>query len=518
MVILRDGIYNSHDDRSGQNPPTFWKAVLEKLQDLTTPDQFKVWLLPLEVVSFQDGVLDLRVLNPFFKTYIINNFESSIVDTMEIVTGQRCSLKYTIGNKHSVPQERAPSLGLEEDGRELSINNFRPNSGHREPEFGGDSPQLSLRGSSDHHSLYESSPADGLNPSFSSLVSGSGLIKTPGRYIDTRHTFENFIVGAGNQFAYAATKGVALKPGGKHNPLLIYGASGLGKTHLLHALAVDILKRTPSAKICYLPAEQFVNDFIESTQKGTVNSFKTKYRTNFDIFLIDDIQFFAGKGRSQEEFFHTFNHLCESHHQVVMTSDNAPKELSGLETRLITRLQQGLLVDIKAPDLETRIAILRAKAEFDDLYLPDDVCLMIASNIRNSIRELEGALVRLGAEASINGTEITLEMAREALGDMFSNSKGDAVNVDTIKQSVSQYFKITLSEMESKSRARKYAEPRQIAMFLTRKYANKTYPEIASLFGGKDHSTVIHAIRKIEKSIITNTALKKQVEDIQQLL
>lgn len=517
MTILRDGIYSSHGDGSGQNPPTFWKAVLDKLQDLTTPDQFKVWLLPLEVVSYSEGELNLRVLNPFFKTYIINNFEASIIDTMEIVTGQRCAITYSIGSKAAAV--KAPSSAQNSDAIEKQIS--EPSSLSFNQGSAKSFNQMSLgsnANNSNENSTFSIDSTGRLNQSFSSLVSGSGLIKTPGRYIDTRHTFDNFIVGAGNQFAYAATKGVALNPGGKHNPLLIYGASGLGKTHLLHALAVDILKRTPTAKICYLPAEQFVNDFIESTKKNEVNVFKAKYRTNFDIFLIDDIQFFAGKGRSQEEFFYTFNHLCESHHQVVMTSDNAPKDLSGLESRLITRLQQGLLVDIKAPDLETRIAILRAKAESDDLYLPEDVCLMIASNIRNSIRELEGALVRLGAEASINGTEITLEMAREALGDMFSGGKGDAVNVDTIKQSVSQYFKITLSEMESKSRARKFAEPRQIAMFLTRKYANKTYPEIASLFGGKDHSTVIHAIRKIEKNIVTNTTLKKQIEEIQQLL
>ncbi len=516
MTILMDGNYSGH---SGQNPPTFWKAVLDKLQDLTTPDQFKVWLLPLEVVSYTDGKLTLLVLNPFFKTYVINNFEPSIIDTMEIVTGQRCTITYSIRTA-ATASTKTSATGLMVDTSIGQTSQLKPSSLGAKSESNNSFRQISmssLQNTKASPSLSIDSSGR-LNPSFSSLVSGSGLIKTPGRYIDTRHTFDNFIVGAGNQFAYAATKGVALSPGGKHNPLLVYGASGLGKTHLLHALAVDVLKRTPSAKICYLPAEQFVNDFIESTKKNAVNLFKSKYRTNFDIFLIDDIQFFAGKGRSQEEFFYTFNHLCESHHQVVMTSDNAPKDLSGLEARLITRLQQGLLVDIKAPDLETRIAILRAKAELDDLYLPEDVCLMIASNIRNSIRELEGALVRLGAEASINGTEITLEMASEALNDMFSAGKGDAVNVDTIKQFVSQYFKITLSEMESKSRARKFAEPRQIAMFLTRKYANKTYPEIASLFGGKDHSTVIHAIRKIEKNMTTSTVLKKQVGEIQQLL
>lgn len=486
MAILKDGTYG----KVKQEHPAFWIALLDHIKDIVSPDQFQVWLKPLAVSSFDENILELRVPTDFFKTFIKNNLESKILDTLEVVLGRRCVLAYSVGE-----------LASAETGDLLL-----------------ESPETSETINESH--IYEGAEETALpmNQGFSSLVSGTGLIKTSGRYIDTRHTFENFIVGAGNQFAYAAAKGVSLNPGRKHNPLLIYGASGLGKTHLLHAIAIEILRTNPAAKVCYLPAEQFVSDFIDATQRNTVNSFKGRYRSNFDIFLIDDVQFFAGKGRSQEEFFYTFNHLCEAHLQVVMTSDKPPKELSGLESRLITRLQQGLIVDIKAPDLETRMAILKAKAEADDLYLPEDVCLMIASNIRNSIRELEGALIRLGAEASIKGTEITLEMAREALADMFSSTRHDAVSVSAIKQSVTQYFKITLNELDSVSRARKFSEPRQIAMYLTRKYANKTYPEIASLFGGKDHSTVIHAIRKIESGISTNPQLKRQVEDIQQML
>lgn len=491
MAILKDGIYN----KSNQRHPSFWTTALDQIKDLVSPDQFQVWLRPLEVAAFEDGSLTLRVPSEFFKTYIRNNLESRLIDTLEIVVGRRCNISYLVG-------QETQQIGLPLD------DSPQPSAAQNE-EFEADFQSFG------NGATEESLP---VSQGFSALVSGTGLIKTSGRYIDTRHTFDKFIVGAGNQFAFAAAKGVALNPGKKHNPLLIYGASGLGKTHLLHALSIEVLKTNPAAKVCYLPAEQFVSDFIEATQRNSVNAFKARYRSSFDIFLIDDIQFFAGKGRSQEEFFYTFNHLCESHHQVVMTSDKPPKELSGLETRLITRLQQGLIVDIKAPDLETRMAILKAKAETDDIYLPEDVCLMIASNIRNSIRELEGALVRLGAEASINGSEITLEMAREALSDMFSNSRSDAVNVSAIKQSVAQYFKITLAELDSPSRARRFAEPRQIAMFLTRKYANKTYPEIASVFGGKDHSTVIHAIRKVEKGISSNSQMRRQVEDIQQML
>jgi chromosomal replication initiator protein len=261
-----------------------------------------------------------------------------------------------------------------------------------------------------------------------------------------------------------------------------------------------------------------VNEFIESVKNKATNHFHSRYRSSFDAFLIDDIQYIGGKEESEEEFFHTFNHLFGTHNQVVLTSDKPPKELHNLEERLITRLQQGLVVDVKPPDLETRIAILKAKAEAEDLYVPDEVCLMIAGHIRNNVRELEGALVRLSAEASINGTEITLDMAREALSDLLNENKNNNLSIESINKCVCQYFKISLAELNSKSRERKYSEPRQIAMYLSRKYTKKTLPEIAMAFGGKDHSTVIHAIKKIEKELHSSPTLKKYVEDIQQML
>ncbi|RYZ95551.1 MAG: chromosomal replication initiator protein DnaA, partial [Proteobacteria bacterium] len=345
-----------------------------------------------------------------------------------------------------------------------------------------------------------------------------GLIKCTSGYVDTLHTFEGFIVSSGTQFAHAAAKAAGNFPGGKYNPLLIYGPSGLGKTHLLHAIAIQMLRNNPQARICYLSAEQFVNEFIEAVKNKSTNHFHSRYRTGFDAFLIDDIQYLGGKEKSEEEFFHTFNHLFGTHNQVVLTSDKPPKDLHNLEERLITRLSQGLVVDVKPPDLETRIAILKAKAEAEDLYVPDEVCLMIAGHIRNNVRELEGALVRLSAEASINGTEITLDMAREALSDMLAENKNNNLSIESINKSVCQYFKMTLAELNSKSRERKYSEPRQIAMWLSRKYTKKTLPEIAAAFGGKDHSTVIHAIKKIEKEMVISPTLKKYVEDIQQML
>ena len=478
MSILKGTVY----EKSNYTHPEFWTKTLKELEKSFTSEQFSVWITPMKVHRLKESALYLTVPNSFFAVYVKSNIDESISKSLESVLGKKVSLEYTVDSNE---QELAPELSKKEEKEETK----------------DDFPHLD--------------PKD----TFSSVVQSNGLIKTYGRHIDTRYTFENFVVGSSNQFAYSAARGVSLTLGKKHNPLLIYGNSGLGKTHLLQATAIEVLKNNPATKICYLPAEQFVNDFVKVAQKGNTDAFKAKYRSNFNLFLIDDIQFFGNKNRSQEEFFHTFNHLCESRQQVIITSDRSPRELAGIESKLLTRLQQGLVVDIKAPDLETRMAILKAKAEIDDLYLSEDVCLMIASNIKNSIRELEGALVRLEAEASIQGTEITLDIAKEALSEMFDNNNvGNSVSIDNIKQIICQYFKISQSDLESKSREKKVVEPRQIAMYLSKKYASKTLSEIANSFGGKDHSTVIHAVKKINQEISTQGPLKNKVKEIQQML
>ena len=467
---------------NGGSHPTFWKTALEQLQTLVPSELFKAWLLPLEITHFDGNEITLKVPSPFHQSFVRNHFESKIISTLHGVTGQRLSIRYSTSNQF---EEARPNTATE--------------SPKKFPTFAQENEKLE-------------------QANIRNQAQVKRLIKATTGYIDTNHTFDSFIVSSSNQFAHAAAKGVAAHPGGKYNPLLIYGPSGLGKTHLLHAIANEILRNNPQARICYLSAEQFVNGFIEAVQKNATDQFRNNYRSRFDVFLIDDIQFFAGKGRSEEEFFHTFNHLCGSHNQVVLTSDKPPKELNSLEDRFITRLQQGLVVDVKPPDLETRIAILKSKAEAEDLYVPEEVCILIANHIRSNVRELEGALVRLSAEASINGTEISVEMAKEALADLFQENRSNNVSIETINKCVCQYFKISATELNSKSRARKFSEPRQIAMYLTKKYTKKTLQEIAQAFGGKDHSTVIHAIQKIEGAITANSSLKKHVEDIQILL
>ncbi len=466
---------------NGSSHPVFWKTALEQLQTLVPSELFKAWLLPLEITYFDGNEITLKVPSPFHQSFVRNHFETKIISTLHGITGQQLNIKYTTSNHFEEPRLAPESLPSFQTPSMEESRVERPDGIRTQPQI-------------------------------------KRLIKATTGYIDTNHTFDSFIVSSSNQFAHAAAKGVAAHPGGKYNPLLIYGPSGLGKTHLLHAIANEILRNNPQARICYLSAEQFVNGFIEAVQKNATDQFRNNYRSRFDVFLIDDIQFFAGKGRSEEEFFHTFNHLCGSHNQVVLTSDKPPKDLNSLEDRFITRLQQGLVVDVKPPDLETRIAILKAKAEAEDLYVPEEVCIMIANHIRSNVRELEGALVRLSAEASINGTEITVEMARESLADLFQENRSNNVSIETINKCVCQYFKISASELNSKSRARKYSEPRQIAMYLSKKYTKKTLQEIAQAFGGKDHSTVIHAIQKIEGAINANSSLKKHVDDIQILL
>lgn len=473
--------------------PAFWQSTLQQLQTMTTPEMFKSWLLPLEIQLLEESSLTFRVPTPFFTTFLKSNFESKIVNALAMITGKTYRITYVIAGSDAAAS-----------------------SGPMDNAFDASPPRNVMEFTSRQPTQVNAEPQEPI--AALSTRAHNRLIKCTSGYIDTAHTFETFIVSNGTQFAHAASKAAANFPGGKYNPLLIYGPSGLGKTHLLHAIGIQMLRNHPQARICYLSAEQFVNEFIEAVKNKSTNHFHSRYRSSFDAFLIDDVQYLGGKEKSEEEFFHTFNHLFGSHNQVVLTSDKPPKDLHGLEERLITRLQQGLVVDVKPPDLETRIAILKAKAEGEDLYVPDEVCLMIAGHIRNNVRELEGALVRLSAEASINGTEITLDMAREALADLLNEGKNNNLSIESINKCVCQYFKITLTELNSKSRERKYSEPRQIAMYLTRKYTKKTLPEIALAFGGKDHSTVIHAIKKIEKELHQSPTVKKYVEDIQQML
>jgi chromosomal replication initiator protein len=328
--------------------------------------------------------------------------------------------------------------------------------------------------------------------------------------LEKKYTFINFVVGPSNQFAHASARAVAEGPGRAYNPLFIYSGVGLGKTHLLHAIGHHIQSKSPRTKVAYLSSEQFTNELINRMSHQRMEEFRQKYR-NMDILLIDDIQFIAGKERTQEEFFHTFNTLYEAQKQIVLTSDRQPKEIPDIEERLRSRFESGLIADIQAPDLETRIAILKKKAEFWAIRLPDDVAAFLASMMKNNIRELEGGLVKLGAVSSLTNTEITQDLARNELKYLI-DSKDKIITNELVQKAVSEAFGVKVSELKSKRRTKTIVLPRQVAMYLCRNLAGSSLPETGAFFGGKDHSTVIHACKVIEAKKEKDPELKARIE------
>lgn len=338
----------------------------------------------------------------------------------------------------------------------------------------------------------------------------------PGNPIDPNYRFENFVEGASNQMARAAALLVAEQPGGQYNPLFIYGGVGLGKTHLMHGLANRLLGARPGSRVAYLQSERFVSDMIRSLQHGKIEAFKEQYRT-LDVLLIDDIQFFAGKERSQEEFFHTFNTLMEGHHQIVLTSDRYPKEINGLEERLKSRFGWGLIAAVEPPELETRVAIVIRKALAQDIRLPEPVAFFLAQRVSSNVRELEGALRRVLATARFTAKPITVELARTALKDLLAVQQ-KRITIENIQRMVANYFRIRPSDLSSKSRSRSITRPRQIAMALAKELTRHSLPEIGAAFGGRDHSTVLHACRKVAELRASDATIDDDYKNLLRLL
>src|SRR5512147_2053998 len=327
---------------------------------------------------------------------------------------------------------------------------------------------------------------------------------------DRKYTFNSFVVGPSNQFAYASAKAVAEAPGRAYNPLFIYSGVGLGKTHLVNAIGHFIQNRTPRARVAYLSSEQFTNELISHLSHKTMDAFRMKYR-NMDILIIDDIQFMSGKERTQEEFFHTFNTLYEAQKQIVLTSDRQPKEIPDIEERLRSRFEAGLIADIQPPDLETRIAILKKKSDLQNIRLPDDVAEFLATMMKNNIRELEGGLVKLGAVSSLTNTEITQDLAKNELKYLI-DSRERIITNDLVQKIVAESYGVKIADLKSKRRTKAVVLPRQVAMYLCRTLAGSSLPEIGNFFGGKDHSTVIHACKVIEDKKEKDPDLKARIE------
>jgi chromosomal replication initiator protein len=331
--------------------------------------------------------------------------------------------------------------------------------------------------------------------------------------LNPKYTFDTFVVGNSNRFAHAASLAVAESPAKAYNPLFIYGGVGLGKTHLMHAIGHFILAHNPRVKVLYVTSEKFTNELINSIRDDKNVEFRNRYR-NIDVLLIDDIQFIAGKERTQEEFFHTFNALHEANKQIIISSDRPPKEIPTLEDRLRSRFEWGLIADIQPPDLETRVAILKKKAELENIEIDDEILLFIARRIESNIRELEGALIRIMAYASLTNNKLDMSIADEALKDILSNSQPKEITISLIQQVVADHFHLKLEDFKSKKRSRPIAYPRQIAMYLCRELTDQSLPKIGEEFGGRDHTTVIHACEKIQEDMQKDSQLKKTVDEL----
>lgn len=428
-----------------------WQKCLDRLQDHISLQDFNTWIRPLQAEQKEDQLV-LWAPNQFVLHCVNERF---LVHINQILTQL---------------DEAPPEVILRVGSRDNQTSQISP----------------ILRNTQD-------------------LKGKSKVIKVSATHINSNFTFINFVEGKSNQLARAASVQVAENPGGAYNPLLLYGGVGLGKTHLMHAIGNAILLKNPHAKVLYLHSERFVADMIRALQTNTINDFKTYYRS-LDALLIDDIQFFAGKDRSQEEFFHTFNTLLESQQQIVLTCDRYPKEMSGVEERLKSRLGWGLTVAIEPPDLETRVAILISKAEQTKISLPQEVAFFIAKRIHSNVRELEGVLKRVVAYAQFTGLQITLELVREAIKDVLA-LQDKLVTVDNIIKTVAEYYKIKVSDLLSKRRTSSLARARQIAMALAKELTNHSLPELGRAFGGRDHTTVLHAFRKIQELKKTNTGI-----------
>lgn len=442
---------------------SFWQQCLEQLQEELPTKQFNTWIRPVQA-KVTDGELILMAPNTFVLDYIEEKFYQKIVDILKNLGCSDTKVRLVVGSIQRLPE----------------TNN-------------GDNNSKAARPPAAYPKTIK--PISYLNPTF---------------------TFENFVEGKSNQLARAAAVQIAQNSGKAYNPLFIYGGVGLGKTHLMHAIGNMLLQQKPKAQVLYLHSERFVADMVKALQRNSINEFKRFYRS-LDALLIDDIQFFAGKDRSQEEFFHTFNALLEGDQQIVLTCDRYPKELSGLEERLKSRFGWGLTVAIEPPELETRVAILMSKAECSRIILPNEVAFFIAKHIQSNVRELEGALKRVIANSHFTGQPITLSFVREALKDLLA-LHAKLVTIDNIQKMVAEYYKIKMSDLLSKRRTRSIARPRQVAMTLAKELTNHSLPEIASAFGGRDHTTVIHACRTIKDLITSNANLAEDYRNLTRIL
>ena len=450
-------------------PQVTWNKCLCLLEEELPAQQFKTWIKPLKLGSSgpiaTNNDIVLLAPNRFIRDWVLDKFLTRITEIIQQLSGERCDVKVEASSTDFVSDSRQSS---EQVIIKPKILTSKPLPATTSIQIPTERPTEAIEGGLNHKSF--------LNSTF---------------------TFNSFVEGKSNQLALAAARQIAENPGGSYNPLFIYGAVGLGKTHLMHAVGNELRRQKPNAKIIYLHSERFVADMVKALQLNAINDFKRFYRS-VDALLIDDMQFFAGKERSQEEFFHTFNALLEGGKQMILTCDRYPKEIDGLEERLKSRFGWGLTVAVEPPELETRAAILIKKATQAKVNLPTEAAFFIAQRIRSNVRELEGALKRVIASAHFTGSPINVDLIRESLKDLLA-IQDRLVTIDNIQRVVSEYYKLKMSELLSKRRSRSIARPRQVAMALAKTLTNHSLPEIGEAFGGRDHTTVLHACRKIKE-------------------
>jgi chromosomal replication initiator protein len=440
-----------------------WKEAYNIIKENVSEQNFETWIKPLRIMSIDEQDARLAVPNRFFRDWLMDNYHNVIADSLRAATGRSYRIDFVITHEKRQQENLAMSLPAEKDSRQ---------------------PKKTLR----------VQPLTSLNPNY---------------------TFERFVIGASNQFAHAASVAVAEQPAKNYNPLFIYGGVGLGKTHLLNAIGLHTLAANPDMKVFYVSAESFMNELINCIRFDKMPKFREKYR-NIECLLIDDIQFIAGKERTQEEFFHTFNSLHDSGKQIVVTSDKFPKEIPNLESRLRSRFEWGLIADIQPPEIETKVAIIEKKAHENNINLPANVAYYIASNAESNIREMEGFLLRTVAYASLKHREIDMELVRDVLKHVIRSNSKHEVSIDDIIKAVGAKLDVKISDIKSRKKNKNIVAARQICMYFARKLTNSSFPDIGDKIGSRDHSTVIYSCNKVEKLIETDMKMKKIVTDLEE--
>jgi len=450
-----------------------WNVAQEYLRAKLSRDTFNMWFAPLRPVTADGQQLTLEAPNEFCEVWLKDNYLSLLQDAVAVPAGCRLQVKFKVTN---INQTLAPA------------------------------PVASVA-----HAI-TAPPAKAKHGDGSERNNGHGdLLFNP------KNTFESFVVGTNNNFSFAAAKAVAEAPGKSYNPLFLYGGVGLGKTHLLHAIGQHVTGNKKGARVAYVSSEKFTNEYIDAIQNNKLVGFRKKYRQT-DVLLIDDIQFLAGKERIQEEFFHTFNALHESHKQIVLTCDRPASEIQGLEGRLVSRFEWGLVTDLQPPDIEMRLAILKKKAQMMNVMLPDEVINFLATRIRTNIRRLEGALIRVASYASLTGKKLTIEVVENLLREILHEEGRQTISIEVIQKRVAEHFDIRLADMTSKRRPENIAFPRQIAMYLSRQMTESSLNTIGEAFGGRDHGTVLHACRLVKDRMEVDSNVRQVVHYLEKQL